>query len=65
MVAAGSVVAPRSTFPPNSLIRGSPATVVRPLTEHEVQTWIRDNASRYVAYAEDHRVHLAELEAEQ
>lgn len=37
LVGAGALVTPRSVFPPRSLILGSPAKVVRKLTEEEVQ----------------------------
>lgn len=35
VVAAGSLVAPGKSFPPNSLIQGSPAKVIRELTQQE------------------------------
>jgi carbonic anhydrase/acetyltransferase-like protein (isoleucine patch superfamily) len=37
IVAAGSLVPPRKTFPEGSLILGSPAKVVRNLTEEEIR----------------------------
>jgi carbonic anhydrase/acetyltransferase-like protein (isoleucine patch superfamily) len=49
IVAAGSLVTPGKEFPPNSMIMGSPAKVVRKLTKEEIDG-IRDYAERYVAY---------------
>lgn len=37
LVAAGSVVPPNKSYPPRSLILGSPATVVRSLTDEEIE----------------------------
>ena len=37
ILAAGSLVAPRKTFPENSLILGSPAKVVRTLSDEEIK----------------------------
>ncbi|MBM4252649.1 MAG: gamma carbonic anhydrase family protein [Deltaproteobacteria bacterium] len=50
LVGAGAVVTPGKTFPPRSLIIGSPARVVRSLTEAEVQG-LRDSAHAYVQTA--------------
>jgi len=36
LVAAGSLVSPRTIIPPRSLVMGSPAKVKRPLTDEEV-----------------------------
>lgn len=49
IVAAGALVAPGKTFPPNSMIMGSPAKVVRTLSDEEVAS-IRDYADRYIDY---------------
>lgn len=48
LVGAGSVVTERKTFPDRSLIMGSPAKVVRTLTDDDV-AMIRDAADSYVA----------------
>ena len=47
LVAAGAVVTPRKQFPAHSLIVGSPAKVVRSLTEQEIEK-LRKNALHYV-----------------
>ncbi|MBT8355199.1 MAG: gamma carbonic anhydrase family protein [Desulfofustis sp.] len=46
-VAAGSLVAPGKTFPPGSMIMGSPAKVVRQLSQEEIDDIIRV-AAHYV-----------------
>jgi len=50
LVAAGSVVTPGKDFPPGSMIMGSPAKVVRALTEKEIKS-IQDSADHYVELA--------------
>ena len=50
LVAAGSVVTPGKDFPPGSMIMGSPAKVVRALTEQEIKS-IQDSADHYVELA--------------
>lgn len=52
MVGAGSLVTGKMDAPEGSLILGSPAKVVRPLTEEEMAMLKRD-ALQYVALAED------------
>ncbi|MGL4985556.1 MAG: gamma carbonic anhydrase family protein [Treponemataceae bacterium] len=47
MVAAGSLVSPNKIFPPKSMIMGSPAKVVRELTDQEVAS-MKENACHYV-----------------
>jgi len=47
LVAAGSLIPERKVYPPNSLILGSPAKVVRELTEQEIAS-IRSSAARYI-----------------
>jgi carbonic anhydrase/acetyltransferase-like protein (isoleucine patch superfamily) len=54
LVAAGAVVPPGKTYPPHSLILGSPAKVVRTLTDLERQG-LRDSAARYVLTARAYR----------
>ncbi|MDD3824179.1 MAG: gamma carbonic anhydrase family protein [Sphaerochaetaceae bacterium] len=46
LVAAGALVPPRKYFPPRSLIVGSPAKVVRTLSEEEIDD-IRRNTKNY------------------
>lgn len=53
IVAAGSIVTEHKTFPEKSLILGSPAKVIRTLTDDEIQK-IRDNAEAYVTSARKH-----------
>ena len=50
IVAAGSIVTEHKTFPEKSLILGSPAKLLRTLTDDEIQK-IRDNAEAYVTSA--------------
>lgn len=50
IVAAGSLVPPGKSFPAESLLLGSPARAVRPLTDDELQS-IRASADHYVAMA--------------
>ena len=47
IVAAGSLVPPRKRFPAGSMIMGSPAKVVRELTEQE-KSGIRKTAATYI-----------------
>ncbi|MGV8906157.1 MAG: gamma carbonic anhydrase family protein [Acetobacterium sp.] len=47
IVGAGSLVTQGKIFPPNSLILGSPAKVIRELRETEIKS-IRDNAQEYL-----------------
>lgn len=54
MVAAGSLVTENKVFPPRVLIMGSPAKVVRELTEDEVLS-LKDTARRYVEKASEHQ----------
>lgn len=53
IVAAGSLVTQHKQFPPRSLIMGSPAKVVRPLTDDEVAE-LYASARRYVAYKNEY-----------
>ncbi len=48
LVAAGSVVPPGKKFPPRSMIMGSPAKLIRELTEEEVQKY----GNHYKVYSE-------------
>jgi gamma-carbonic anhydrase len=49
IVAAGTLVVERMDVPARSLVMGSPAKVVRPLTDAEIET-IQAYADRYVQY---------------
>lgn len=51
LIAAGSVVAPGKRIPDGMLVMGSPAKVVRPLTEKEIRK-IREGVDQYIALAE-------------
>ena len=53
IVGAGALVTQNKKFPPRSLILGSPAKVVRTLTDEEVEK-IYQNARNYVNYKNDY-----------
>ncbi len=53
IVGAGSLVTKNKTFPPRSLIMGSPAKVVRELTDEEVKE-LYASAARYVSFKNDY-----------
>lgn len=53
IVGAGSLVTMGKKFPPRSLILGSPAKVVRSLSEEEVES-IRENVASYVAISKEY-----------
>jgi len=54
LVGAGALVAPGTIVPPRSLVLGSPARVLRPLTPDELER-IRSSAANYVEYAKRYR----------
>ncbi len=54
VVAAGSVVPPGMKVPPRSMVRGTPAKVVRELSEQECRLGI-DGAAHYLELAAAHR----------
>ncbi|MBD3825101.1 MAG: gamma carbonic anhydrase family protein [Epsilonproteobacteria bacterium] len=54
IVGAGALVTKGKIFPPRSLIMGSPAKVVRELSDEEVKE-LYASASRYVKFKEDYR----------
>ena len=54
IVGAHSLVTSNKVFPPNSLIMGSPAKVVKTLTKDEVQGLI-EHASRYVKFKDEYQ----------
>ena len=53
IVGAHSLVTSNKVFPPHSLIMGSPAKVVKTLSEDEVQNLI-EHATRYVKFKEEY-----------
>ena len=53
MVAAGALVPQGKTYPPRSLLMGSPAKVVRELTEDEIQH-IQKSAENYIEEAKSY-----------
>jgi len=55
IVGAGALVTKNKVFPPRSLIVGSPAKVVRSLSDDEVAE-LYASAERYVAFKEDYRI---------
>lgn len=52
LVAAGSVVTPRTKFPPMSMIMGAPARRVRALTREEVE-FISNHYKSYLGYSKE------------
>ncbi len=52
IVGAGALVTKNKKFPPRSLIIGSPAKVVRELTEEEIEE-LYNSATRYVKFKND------------
>lgn len=54
IVGAHSLVTSNKVFPPHSLIMGSPAKVVRTLTQEEVDGLIQ-HAARYVKFKDEYR----------
>jgi carbonic anhydrase/acetyltransferase-like protein (isoleucine patch superfamily) len=59
VVAAGSLVPPRMVIPPRSLVRGSPAKVIREVTEAEGRMGI-DGATSYLENARRFREALGD-----
>jgi carbonic anhydrase/acetyltransferase-like protein (isoleucine patch superfamily) len=55
IVGAGSLVTKNKVFPPRSLIMGSPAKLIKELSDEEVKE-LYASASRYVKFKEDYRV---------
>ena len=54
IVGAGALVTKNKVFPPRSLIMGTPAKVVRELTEEEVAE-LYASAKRYIAFKRDYQ----------
>ena len=53
IVGAGALVTPNTEIPPKSMVLGSPARVVRPLTEEEMRS-VRESAANYVGDIESY-----------
>jgi carbonic anhydrase/acetyltransferase-like protein (isoleucine patch superfamily) len=59
LVAAGALVPQGKTFPPRSLLVGSPAKLLRELTDEDIANLIEPGVKHYLAYAKDYRrLHL-------
>lgn len=58
LVAAGSLVPPNKKFPPRSLIMGSPAKVVRELSDQEI-LGLKENAETYIALGHSYNSEVA------
>jgi carbonic anhydrase/acetyltransferase-like protein (isoleucine patch superfamily) len=54
LVAAGALVPPGREFGPRSLVMGSPARVVRELTDQDVERLIVPGVSNYLRYLRDY-----------
>jgi carbonic anhydrase/acetyltransferase-like protein (isoleucine patch superfamily) len=54
LIAAGSLVTPGTTAPPQSMLMGRPARVVRPLRPEEL-AHLKQSALNYVAHADSYR----------
>ncbi len=54
IVGANSLITKHKTFPPRSLIMGSPAKVIRTLTDEEVEE-LYASAKRYVGFKNEYR----------
>ncbi len=62
VVAAGSLVTEGKTFPPKSLIMGSPARVARPLTAEELG-FLKVSAENYVRDGEEYKTSIEDGKA--
>jgi len=60
LVAAGSIITERKTFPDRVLIMGVPAKAVRPLTDAEI-AHLHESAREYAARGQRYRAELALL----
>jgi carbonic anhydrase/acetyltransferase-like protein (isoleucine patch superfamily) len=59
LVAAGALVPQGKTFPPRSLLVGSPAKLVRELTDDDIANLIDPGVRHYLAFAQEYRtLHL-------
>jgi carbonic anhydrase/acetyltransferase-like protein (isoleucine patch superfamily) len=61
LIGAGALVTSRTKIPPRSLVLGSPAKVVRPLTEAEIFS-LRASADKYIAVSRTHAALQASIE---
>jgi len=61
LIGAGALVTSRTKIPPRSLVLGSPAKVVRPLTEAEILS-LRASADKYIAVSRAHAALQASIE---
>jgi carbonic anhydrase/acetyltransferase-like protein (isoleucine patch superfamily) len=53
LIGAGSLVTSRTKIPPRSLVMGSPAKIVRPLTDAEI-LFLRASADKYITVSRAH-----------
>ena len=60
LIAAGSLITEGKQFPPRSLIMGSPAKVVRELTDQEILK-IQESAQHYIIRAQLFKQHLKKI----
>lgn len=61
LIGAGSVVTSNKTFPPRSLILGSPAKVVRPLSDEEI-VGLAESSRGYIERKTRYQTHLHPLD---
>ncbi len=61
LVGAGSLVLEKSVIPDNSVVLGSPARVVRPVTREQIEE-IRDAAEHYVRNYKYFKINLKEIQ---
>jgi carbonic anhydrase/acetyltransferase-like protein (isoleucine patch superfamily) len=54
LIAAGAVVPPRMKIPPRSLVRGTPAKIIREVSDEEALLGI-NGAKNYLELAREHR----------
>jgi carbonic anhydrase/acetyltransferase-like protein (isoleucine patch superfamily) len=53
LIGAGALVTSRTKIPPRSLVLGSPAKIVRQLTEEEI-LFLRASADKYITVSRAH-----------
>lgn len=58
LVGAGSLVPPGMKVPPGTVVMGSPAKIVREVTDKE-RAWMEESARNYVQYAKRHAASAA------
>lgn len=54
IIGAGSLVPPGKVIPANSLVMGSPAKLIRPLSEEDIHH-IKESAKNYITIANNHK----------